>query len=774
MAFETVRLIPGFDFDKSPILNETGISDGQFIRWRQGLPEKMGGWVKYYPNVIGPFGNIPRALLPWQDLNMNRRLAVGGTSSLQIITAGMIQDITPQQTVTNTGPNFSTTINSPTVTIIDVNITNPSTTYSVFIQTPVSVGGIVLFGVYPIINVIGANTYQITAATNATATAAPSGNLPVFTTTSGSATIGVSLANHGLSAGQIFPVLVPTTVGGVTISGNYIVQVPVSAAGFFITANTLATSTSAATVTGAFVQSGGSGGPPGAVTLTVVGGIGTAATLTGTISAGGVLTGALTVATPGSYSIFPPSPAAVTDGSLSGATVNLVPDAANSENSGNILTTYYIAFSPQPPFSGWGIGGWGIGGWGNGSSPPTGTGTPVAATDWSLVNFGEILLACPAGGGIYQWGPESAFLQAQLVPQAPVVADGIEMAMPQQILIAWGVPPSDPTDPLNNGIPNALRMRWSDAGNFTVWKPTATNFAGGFNMPRGNAIIRVMQAPNQLLAWTDLAVWSGMYVGLATIGQPVFDWNVIMEGCGLVGRKACGALGTTTYWMSQNQFFAMPVGGVPVVLPCNVRDFVFQNLDRNNLAKVRFFSNAQWNEIGWYFPSRSGGTGENDSYVKFNVVEREWDKGPMGRSAWTDQSILGNPLGGATSGLVYQHEVGYDMDGIAMNAVIVTGAFALGKGEDFQLVDYVVPDMLWGQRGGSQNANIIFTLTGEEFPNDPSPNVQGPFTVTKLTQFFEPRLRSRDMTLRIESQDIGTFWRFGMTRYRTRPDGRNP
>lgn len=773
MAFETVRLVPGFDFDKTPVLNETGISGGQFVRWRQGLPEKLGGWVKFYPTAVGPTGNIPRKLAPWRDLNSNNRLAVGGTKSLQVITAGAIQDITPQQTTTNTAPNFSTVNGSATVTIIDSNISNPSTNDSIFIQTPVSVGGIVLFGVYPIATIISSTSYTITAASPATATESSTGTVPIFATVNGSSVVTVTLPNHGLSAGQTWPVLVSTTIAGVTISGNYVAQAPVTANNFAITVNGVATATSNATVASAAVQSGGSGGTNGAVVLTVVGGTGSAATLNGTIT-GNALTAINSVATAGSYSVFPANPASVTGGGLAGATVNLVVDTANAENSGNVSTIYYIALGPSSPFSGWGVGTWGGGGWGTGTSTPAGSGTPITATDWSIVNFGEILVANPAGGGIYQWGPESAFQQAVLIYQAPIIADGIELAMPQQILIAWGVPPSDPTDPMNNGIANPLRMRWGDAGSFTTWTPTAINFAGGFNIPRGNSIVRVLQAPNQLLAWTDLAVWSGIYVGLATVGQPVFDWNEVMAGCGLVSRKACGVLGTTTYWMSQNQFFAMPAGGVPSVLPCKVRDFVFPNLDRNNLAKVRFFSNAEFNEVGWYFPSTSGGTGENDSYVKFNIIEGEWDKGPMGRSDWVDQSILGSPLGATTGGLIYQHEVGYDMDGVAMNPVIITGAFALGKGEDFQLVDYVVPDMLWGVRGGSQNANVLFTLTGDGFPNDPSPNVQGPFTVTSATQFFELRLRSRDMTIRVESQDIGSFWRFGMTRFRTRPDGRNP
>src|SRR5262252_8378047 len=138
MGFQELRIIPGFDVEKTPTLNIAGVSDGQLIRWREGFPEKLGGWSKFFPSAIG---DTPRALHAWQDLNGNNRLAIGSLNSLKVITGGVLSDISPQKTVTNTAPNFSTVINTPTVTIIDSNISNPSVNDWVFLSTPVAIGG---------------------------------------------------------------------------------------------------------------------------------------------------------------------------------------------------------------------------------------------------------------------------------------------------------------------------------------------------------------------------------------------------------------------------------------------------------------------------------------------------------------------------------------------------------------------------------------------------------------------------------------------------------
>lgn len=117
-------------------------------------------------------------------------------------------------------PGFATTLGSPTITITEPN-NGLSVGSWIQIIVPVAVGGLLLAGFYQVVSVTSPNTYTITAAANATSTVANGGAVPVLTSTNGSTSVSVALANHGYLAGQNFPIQVSTTVGGLTLQGNY-------------------------------------------------------------------------------------------------------------------------------------------------------------------------------------------------------------------------------------------------------------------------------------------------------------------------------------------------------------------------------------------------------------------------------------------------------------------------------------------------------------------------------------------------------------------------
>lgn len=219
MAFGSVTLKPGVVAEYTPTLNVAGYSTSNLGRFRAGLFEKMGGWESFYPFTVG----TPRAVHAWQDFNSVRRLAIGSTNVFTTIANEAGQDITPQVLTSDFAPDFTTTSGSATVTIKDVNIANVTTLDSIELLTPVSVGGVILSGVYPIDLIVDVDEYRITAATTATASESNAGTVPSFTTTSGSATVTVTLADHGLSAGSTFVAPISTTVGGITVLGTYTV-----------------------------------------------------------------------------------------------------------------------------------------------------------------------------------------------------------------------------------------------------------------------------------------------------------------------------------------------------------------------------------------------------------------------------------------------------------------------------------------------------------------------------------------------------------------------
>lgn len=672
MPFGAIILRPGVNAELTPALNEAGVSSCDMIRYRDGLIEKLGGWEKFYSFAIG---STVRALQAWEDLGGDTWLGVGALSSLQVISDGSGSTITPQVTTTNPAVNFSTTNTSPTVTIVDAGIT-PNTLNAVFIMTPVAIGGLVLFGVYPIATVTGATSYTITASANATSTVANAGAVAAYTTTNGSSSVSVALTAHGYAVGDTYYALISTTGGGVTIFGQYTVQTVPTSASFTITAANPATS---------------------------------------------------------------------------GATF--------SENAGTVRLKYYITIGPQAAASGYGLGGYGSGGYGLGVAPPVGTGTPITATDWTLDNWGEILAACPELGPIYTWRPNTGFTTASIIETAPNINTGIFIAMPQQQIVAYGSSEV-------NGVHDPLLVRWCDVSDFDTWIGAATNQAGRFRIPTGSRLVGGLQAPLRALLWTDIDLWSMTYLG----PPDVYGFVKMMTGCGLAGKHAAGVLGGGVYWMSRNNFYWMGSSG-PQVLPCTVWDVVFQDLDTDNLEKIVCAINSSFSEVTWYYPSESGGTGEIDAFVKFNPIEKAWDYGSLARTAWIDQSVLGQPIGAGADQFIYQHETSRNGDGSPINAFFQSGYFVLAEGEEFVFVDMLYPDMKWGIYGGDDDASVQITVYTVNYPGA-TPQAHGPYTMTAASTFINTRCRGRLASVRIESSDLDSFWRIGRIRYRVAQDGR--
>ena len=270
MPHASLKLKPGIDTNETPTLNEAGLSVSNLIRFIPdrngfGLIQKLGGWTKYY---AGQMVATVRAIWAWEDTNASKWLAVGTNSRVSngqaqlavlngvmgtngITTATTLTDITPRLLSDDVTAAASTTAGSPIVTITDA--TSPGITPydTVYIAVPIAVGGLVLFGQYPVYANAGSTQYTVlaldifgnlqSAPSTSTTTTVPS-----FTTVSGASSVTVTLAGHGYFAGSTFPVLVSTVVGGITFYGNYIVQSVTSSSQFTIQASNAATSSTTA------------------------------------------------------------------------------------------------------------------------------------------------------------------------------------------------------------------------------------------------------------------------------------------------------------------------------------------------------------------------------------------------------------------------------------------------------------------------------------------------------------------------------------------------
>jgi hypothetical protein len=680
MPHQSLKLIPGVDQNKTLALNEAAISNTNLVRFIPdrngiGLVQKLGGWTKFFPSQIG---STVRALWAWEDLNDQSWLGVGATESLSAILGAGQLTITPRtrlSTAVNSA-GFSTSAGSSTVTITDA-LSNVDSFDVVDIKTQVSIDGLILFGLYNVTRVSGTQfSIQARNALGGPAFAtsgASGGAVPSFATTSGSSRVTVTLNSHGFFDGDSFPVLISTTVGGITLSGNYTVSSATTNT-FIITASSSATSTT-------------------------------------TIS----------------------------------------------ENNGNAYFVYYDGVGPQQANAGYGVGGYGSGGYGSGVVTPSLPGTAITAIDWSLDNWGETLIANPLNGPIYQWSPSENNPVATIIPEAPQVNEGCFVAMPQRQIIAYGS--------TFNGVKDPLLIRWCDVGDYNSWIGLVTNQAGSYRIPKGSKIVQAIQGPQQGLIWTDLGVWAMQYVG----PPYVYQFNEVGTGCGLIGRRAATSVNGIVYWMGQSQFFRLAGSGVEPIR-CPIWDVIFQDLDTDNLDKIRVAPNSRFGEISWFYPTRSNG-GEVSHYVKYNFLIDQWDFGTLARTAWINESVLGPPIGAGPDRFIYQHETSPDADGQAINASFQTGYFALSEADVKMFIDQIWPDMKWGYYGGTQGAQVQITFYVTDYAGQ-TPLQYGPYTMTQSTTFITPRFRGRLVSIKVDSSDIGSFWRIGNIRYRIQPDGK--
>lgn len=255
MPWGAVQLTPGVDTQKTLAANSAGVSLSQTIRYKENMIQTYGGWQNYVNFTIG---STVRDLHPWQDVAGNQHLGVAATQSLSVITAGSLQNITPQTTVTNPAPNFSISSGSSLVTIVDGNA-NASLFNTIYLDTPVAIGPYLLNGAYQIATVGGSSIYTISLPSVSSATVSSSGKLPIFSTSSGTATITVTLPNNGFQkiTGLFQQFIAPTTVGssaGLVVQGPYQIASVIDSTNFTINALTQASTTATATMNGGNAQ----------------------------------------------------------------------------------------------------------------------------------------------------------------------------------------------------------------------------------------------------------------------------------------------------------------------------------------------------------------------------------------------------------------------------------------------------------------------------------------------------------------------------------------
>ena len=298
---------------------------------------------------------------------------------------------------------------------------------------------------------------------------------------------------------------------------------------------------------------------------------------------------------------------------------------------------------------------------------------------------------------------------------------------------------------------NPRLVQWSDREDRTLWVPAATNEAGDIELQTTGQIMQGVRTRGQTLIITDVDAHAMRY-----LGPPyVYGFERVGTSCGAVSRKAAADVDAGIFWMGQGGFYHFD-GNTVKEIPCEVRDYIFDDFNTGQQSKIWAYANSEFAEIWWYYPSSS--SIEIDRYVGYNYRENFWIIGEMSRTCGASRGVFRYPILGNMYGTLYDHEVGVAKDGASVYAE--TGPISLGNGDQTMQVMQVIPDEV------TQGDVEMFFKT-RFHPND-TERTYGPFTPANPTS---ARFQGRQVRMRIEEDQL-TNWRVGVMRLDVVPRGR--
>jgi len=451
--------------------------------------------------------------------------------------------------------------------------------------------------------------------------------------------------------------------------------------------------------------------------------------------------------------------------SAAGATVTASP-ADNGNGGGSIIGAYQIntGLNTFVSSSGFGAGTWGSSAWGGSTAITAGNQLRL----WSQDTFGNDLIFCARGGGIFYWD-ESAGTNVRakaLVDKSgavgpPVLALQVMVSETDRHTICFGC----------NGIGIAtidpLLVRWSDQENPFDWTPTSTNTSGGVSLTAGSFIVGAIKTRQEILIFTNSSIHSMRFSG-----RPfTYQFEVVNEGLSMISPNAATNAGDMVFFMDRGGFYFY--NGSIQRLTCTVLDYVFSSINTSEEYKVFATTSVDFSEVYWFYPVGTGNT-ECTNYVSYNYMEDSWSIGTLTRAAWIPANTRTNPIAAdaitsSNNNYLYSHEVGHDADGLAMNAYIESGGIQMGDGEDFMSISRMIPDFEF--RGTAASASMDITIKGKDFPLNAATTL-ATATVTQNTNQSFLRARTRESIIRVESTGTGYGWTLGELRLDVRTDGR--
>ena len=388
----------------------------------------------------------------------------------------------------------------------------------------------------------------------------------------------------------------------------------------------------------------------------------------------------------------------------------------------------------------------------------------VDGTTFNLVDInGNEISTTSTGSGVY----------VSIIVDAPVVQNTLTVSDASRFVMVFG------TNDYGSSAIDPMLIRWSGQNDPYNWTPDATNQAGFTRLSHGSQIITTVQARQEIVVFTDSSVYSLQYLG------PPYVWasQLLGDNISILSPNAAVIASGIVYWMGVDKFYAYD--GRIQTLNCDLRRYIFGDLNQEQYLQVFAGTNEGFNEIWWFYCSGTSFT--VDKYVIYNYLEKIWYYGSLGRTAWLDSGLQSYPIAATYDSNIVNHEKGINdattLTTAPISAYIASSEFDIGDGHNFGFVWRILPDLTFQNSVNSPTGTAAtvtmelygLTNSGSGVTSDASQPVAKSSTYNITEEFtgqIYTRFRGRQMIFKISSNQIGTAWQLGAPRIDIRADGR--
>ena len=733
MALTKIKFAPGIDKQDTAVGAEGRWVDSDNVRFRYGLPEKVGGWQSLLTDTIV---GVARKMLPFVDKEGNRYVAIGTDKFLLVYFEGQLFDVTPLK-ADITGATLST--NSTTTVTITTSAAHNINVGDIVLFDNVTLPGGTGFSAsdfedknFQVISVPSPTTFTITMGSAATGTVSAGGSI----TLKPYEPVGPAAQSYGYGFGI-------GNYGG-TITGA--LQNDLDGA---LSADTQGNNGSATQIR--LTSTTGFPSPSGTIAvgnelITYTGVAGNELT--------GITRGALGTATPGTSNGQAHSDAATvtnaTDftgfgSAVEASTVTLEPGLWSLSNFGEVLIATVLN---GKTFT-----------WNSGIAARLTTRASTTTSGFATNNnptATRSTLVSPTTRHLIHFGTETTI--------------------------------GDRT------TQDDMFIRFSEDESINKYTVEATNTAGTQRLQDGTKIMGALVAKENILVWTDNALYTMKFVGAPfTFGfeQVGTNCGLIGQNAAIEIDGVAYWMGTNGFFS-----FDGTVNSLPCSVEDDVYDNIDTtkgqqiNAGINNLfTEVTWWyptsssdfnnryvaynygeDNARLPMGNWY-----GGTNTNSirtSWIDSLIYPKPYATAYNSTATGTFPAVVGET--GLGRSVLFEHEIGTDQinpDGSTTTLTSFVQSFSFSLQKDQSEIFLAMRRFLPNFKVLTGNNKVTIGIS--DFPAETrADSPLSPFTITSSTNKVDTRARGRYASIKIENTGSGEAWRFGTFQVDIQPDGR--